>query len=483
MDFLQPKMEAAAAVSPKPNLGATLDIITGRYVIGKRGEAILMGGASPTIGVVGNPNAFKSAFIHYVALTILARISKSSGHTYDTESTLTEERIRDLAARFPELSDQDIFEMGRWMITNRSVYSGEVWFDKLKEFMQERIANRDKLQRKTPFMNRDKDFFTMMTPVVTELDSLSAWTTSAETKMADENAIGDSGANTLFIKQGLFKKRLIQEIPPLATASNSFVLMTAHLGEKIQMDPRQPPRKTLQYLQQGLKIKGVAPDFEYLTHICWIAVSAPPLMTRDKVPEYPRNSDDDLVGDTDLVCVNMMILRNKSGQSGLQTQLIYSQAEGLLPSLTEFHYIKEHERFGLEGNVQNYALALLPEVKLSRTTVRSKLERDPILRRAMNITSELCQMHNHWHHLADKMCTAKELYDDLKAAGYDWDVLFKTRGYWVMEDDEEKAKIPFLSTVDLLRMRAKYKNPDDPWGYHPYWMNDDKTVKDGYILI
>jgi hypothetical protein len=414
---------------------------------------------------------------HYIALIILARHSSAAGHAYDTEDSQEADRIRTLASFIEGMPEEDLFEMGRWFITTLGEQKGEVWFDLLKEWVEERHANRAKLAIETPFMDRDKQPFKMLPFNVVEVDSLSAWRTTAESKMTDDTKIGDSEANTLFMKQGLYKKRLIQEVPPAAVKSNSVVIMTAHVGEKIQMDPRSPPAKTLQYLRQGMKLKGVAPDFEYLMHIVWIALAAPPLLTKDKVPQYPRDSDDNVQGDTDLIMTDMIVLRNKSGPSGMHTQLIYSQAQGLLPSLTEFHYCISHDRFGLEGNLQNYAMVLLPDVKLSRTMVRRKLDTDEKLRRAVNITSELCQMHHHWHHMKDKLCTAEELYNDIKSMGYDWDLLLQTRGWWTSDKDHP---VPFLSTVDLLRMRWRKYHPDHEWGYHPYWypvkMEDLKPV-------
>jgi hypothetical protein len=145
----------------------------------------------------------------------------------------------------------------------------------------------------------------------------------------------------------------------------------------------------------------------------------------------------------------------------LPFELIFSQEEGVKVGLSEFYYIKQYDRFGIEGNDRNYHLSLCPDINLSRTTVRGKIDSSAKLRRALEITSEMCQMHNLWHNLpAGLLCTPKELYDDLKAKGYDWDQLLATRGYWVFDND--KHPIPYLSTMDLLNMRAGL--------YKPYWM-------------
>lgn len=470
MEFLQPRMDLAAAMQPMLNVGATMDIPTGKYLYGMHGEAILTGGCPSTVGVVGMPNAYKTALMRYIILTILARFFCSSGHTYDTESTDTAQRYLELSEFIEGLEDQDIIELNRWFVTNRSVMTADQWFDLLKDFLTEKIkSEKGKKLFETPFMDRDKkSFFKTMRPTLNMLDSISEFTTASDMKMQEENSLGEKGGLTIFMRQGLNKTRFMQEMPPLAVAANHFMLISAHLGKEIPMDPHAPPAKTLQYLKQGMKIKGAPPKFEYLTHLSWFANAAPPLITKDKQPEYPRDSGDNLVGDTDLVCATMIILRNKTGPSGLQTQLIFSQEEGLQPSLTEFHYIKNHERFGIGGNDRNYFLDILPDVNLSRTTVRGKLATNSVLRRAMNITSEICQMQNHWHSLTELYCPMSVLYEDLKAMGYDWDVLLKTRGWWTFREYDDKL-LPFLSSLDLLRMRAGK--------YIPYWFTAEQKAK------
>jgi hypothetical protein len=64
-------------------------------------------------------------------------------------------------------------------------------------------------------------------------------------------------------------------------------------------------------------------------------------------------------------------------------------------------------------------------------------------------------------------CTPAELYRDIIALGYDWKILFNTRPHWVFIKDENK-ELPFLSTLDLLKMRIGE--------YVPYWLNS-KYIK------
>ena len=177
---------------------------------------------------------------------------------------------------------------------------------------------------------------------------------------------------------------------------------------------------------------------------------------------------------TDLNTVKLTQLRSKSGPSGYTLEIVVSQTEGVLPTLTEFHFIKESDRFGLTGNNVHYQIALLPEVTLNRNNVRENIDKNNKLRRAINITSELLQLnifHNVRLDTEGINCTPEELYKDIKELGYDWDVLLNTRGYWVI--DQYENKIPYLNTIDLLRMRKGT--------YFPYFLNDDKTLKKEYM--
>ncbi len=232
------------------------------------------------------------------------------------------------------------------------------------------------------------------------------------------------------------------------------------------------PTKKLQYLKQGDAIKGVSTKFFYLLNNAWYAHTARVLKNQTtKLPEYPRNSEES--SETDLNIVKLTQMRSKTGISGYTIDIIVSQTEGVLPTLTEFHYIKENGRFGLDGSAINYNLVFCPDVSLSRTKVRLKIEEDADLRRGINIASELCQLHKFHPQLRNKdlLCTPKELYEDLKAMGYDWKVLLKTRGYWLIDNYTDKD-VPFLSVVDLLKMRKGL--------YVPFFLDKDKKVISKY---
>jgi hypothetical protein len=468
---LRPNFEQIPNIKFSFNIGALMDISTGKYEIGKYGESILNGGLGNITGVVGIGNNFKSTIMHYMQLSAMSKFDNSAASTYDTEINISENRLKALTSHIREFNGEDIIENGRWKVTDKTAYFGNEWFEKLKEYMNSKVANAKSITVESPFLGRDgKTLLPMLIPTFTEIDSLTKFDTESSNSMQETNELGDGGANTLYMKEGQAKKRMLSYLPKPVQQSTNYMLISAHVGKNIPMDPRAAPVKKLQFLKNNDTLKGVTDDFTFLTTNCWQCQNATPLFNDStKGPEYPRDSSDNMKGDTDLFLVTLVQLRSKTGPTGMMMQLIVSQQEGVLPSLSEFHYVKTNDRFGLGGNVQNYFLDLLPDVKLSRTTVRGKLEDNANLRRAMNITAELCQMKYLWHDLPDGlMCTPKELYDDLIKLGFDWEKhLLPTRGWWTYNND--KHPIPFLSTMDLLKMRKGL--------YYPYWMDENKNIK------
>ena len=453
-------------------IGFGFDVPTGTWVKGFHNESVLLGGLGALTGVVGRPNKFKTTLGEAMVFSAMARLFTTSETTlseYDTESNKQPSRLKHLAGMISEIfKDRPVFEEGIFSLTNKGLMPGDVWFEELKGFIEQKIEHHKEIQVKTVFPGwGGKEPVSIPMPTFGIVDSISNFSTTDVDNISKNNALGDSGANMIHARQGLAKQRLMMEAPTLAVRGSHYMLFTAHVGEKLDLNasPYAPvPQKKLQYLPQGDKIKGVTDAFLYLLHNCWHVVSSNLMVTKDKEAEYPRDSDDRFEGDTDLNEVIVQQLRGKGGQSGIRIPVVISQTDGVLPSLSEFNYIKKSERFGLGGNMQNYYVELLPDVKLSRTTVRGKLERDPLLQRAVNICSEICQIQHYQRSFNRFFKEPKQVYEILKQKGYDWDLLLRTRGWWTVDD--EKNPVPRLSTMDILRMCL---DKDDPEHYHPYW--------------
>lgn len=450
------------------NIGSLLDIPTGKYVRGQKGENILLGGLSILTGVVGRGNTFKSTITHYMMLSAANSVSSSGVmpymNTYDTEINIDQDRLRRFSQTFNNFKEFDVIDSGAWSITDKTRHLGDEWYRLLKDFLKaEKIKNKKKYTLETPMVDKDLNPIMAVFPTFGEVDSITEFETSDIEEIQNKNKLGESGGNMIHARSGLAKTRLLMELPVICNASGHYTLMTAHVGADMAMQqgPRMaPPPKKLQHMMQGDKIKGVTDKFFFLPTVLWQTLSASLLINDGtKGPEYPKLQSQPDEGSTDLNIVKLKNLRNKFGPTGFTLDIVVSQSEGVLPTLTEFHFLKKNDRFGIEGSNINYNMVLLPDVKLMRTTVRERIDSNPLLRRAIKITADLLQIKTFYPNLPLTIPTPEELYAKLGKT-YDWNVLLNTRDYWTF--NEYKNPVPFLSTMDLVEM---YNDK-----YTPYWL-------------
>ena len=456
---------AAPKVRPYLNIGCLMDIPTGRYLRGKHGESILNGGLAHVTGVGGRGNTFKSVLLHFMNERVLDRYCKTVPQLYDTECTVTYGRLEQLAQHLPNLAGLDLEDSGRVFISDSSVMSGNKWFGGVRDFADDKAKASKDWMRTTPFVDpKTGAMIRSYYPSLFEIDSLSMFLTDSVEKIYEENEVGASKMNTDSLRGAAAKSQMLMQMPNVAAQHGLHLTMSMHVGDQHQLDPNAPPKKQLAFLNQGVAFKHVPQKTMFLMNNLWYVTNTRVEAHKElKTPQYPKNPQDNLVGDKDLQAISLINLRAKSGPSGMPFEIILSQSEGILVGLTEYNYLKMNGKYGIGGNDMRYFLELLPDEQLMRTTIRGKCEENAKLRRALEITSEMCQMQNLWDDEEEVFCTPAELYADLKAKGYDWDVILgETRGYWLFEEDAAQEPLKFLSTMDLLRMRKGL--------YHPYWM-------------
>lgn len=464
---LLPNIQPGQFIKPSINVGAGFDILNGSYYRGLHGEEILSGGLSYIMGFAGKGNNFKSTIMNWMNFTAMARMPGSAGLMYDTEMNIREDRVVRVMSKIKELDGINLLDAGRLIITDKSVYSGNKYFEQFKDWMSTKKKDKKNLVP-TPFVDRDgKTNFKMWMPTFSIIDSFSEFDTDDIDAVRDKTELGEGGQNIVNMRLGLVKTNFMMEMPRVTVDGNNYMSMVAQIGKNMNIaaGPHAPPPKQLKHMSGDDALKGVTAKFTFATHDCWWCKDTSILVDNNKEPMYPRDSSDNARLDPDLMLVKLVQLRSKNGQSGINHEIIVSQAEGVLPALTEFHYLRERKLWGFEGSDRSYNLALYPSVTMTRPTVRAKLDSDARLRRALTITIEMKQMEEHWPHLDEKdiLCEPKQLYDDLKAKGYDWDLLLDTRGWWTIGEHP----VPYLSTMDLLHMRKGI--------YHPYWY--DAAVK------
>lgn len=455
----------APKLRPQLNLGCLHDIPNGKYILGKRGESILNGGMAYITGVGGRGNMGKSIYCHWQNLTVLDRYAGTQLNLYDTETSATIMRLVQLAQHMPRIGGVDLEDTQQVLLTDNTTMSGNVWFDALRKVGDARKKDSKNLLLTTPFMDiKTGKLIEAYQPFLAEIDSLSMFLTDSVEGIYDKNQIGDSGANTDSLRGAAAKSQMLMQLPTLTGQAGIYCSMTMHMGDQHNLDPYAPPQKQLSFLKGKIAFKHVPQKITFLTNNLWFVMNSLAFQNKGtKAPEYPKDSSDSMEGDTDLQLMSIVNLRAKNGPTGMPFELVMSQSEGILVGLSEFHYIKSYDRFGLGGNDRNYHLEIYPDVNLSRTTIRGKIEGDRRLQRALTILSELCQIKHLWDDHEGLMVTPKELYEGLKAKAGEtiWDQILDSRGYWVFEE-HAKDLPPFLSTMDLLRWLKGL--------YTPYWL-------------
>lgn len=474
-------LKTAPSVVPSLNIGGMLDIPTGEPVTGKMGETITNGGIPHVTGIVAEGNVGKTQLLLYMYVTILGRYMTANGLLYDTENHLKKGRQKLIAlANQPHLvyTDEEFNEIlkkdkagsldendiKRSWFTRAVEYLG----DELWDWFRPKLVNSNERQANllTPFVNFAGKQVSIYDPIVFCIDSLSMWSVASGEKMQTET-IGTSKRNMESMRSGMAKTQFLIDLQNIAPAHGVYSILTGHIGTQYQIDPFSPPSKVLASLQQGKKIKNVPEKFLFTPHNVWYMQGGGPLYnsSKDKTPQYPKHQGDTDTNSKELTTANIWSLRNKSGVSGNPFELLMSQSEGFLPALTEFHYCKSNNRFGLGGNMVNMCMVFYPDVKFSRTTIRTLLREDNKLRCAVRLTSEILQAKEYWTHLPTELfLTPEEIYSKIKELGYDWDELLQTRGHWLPDQYENEVK--FLSGMDLLYMCSGQ--------YKPYWLGDKK---------
>ena len=453
---------------PMPNTGTILDISAGNWVDGHKGQKILNGGFALFWAIAALPNMFKSTIAAFCSGAVLRAFPDSTLHVHDTETTMVIERVermtrmamgvRSAYNRVPE----NLMDAGRMFFTRSVDYDGTELMELIKGFSKERKKSEKKIDLEILHPGTG-GLYAYYNPVLEFWDSFSGLKAENAETMLTEGKVGHKDLNMLAMRVNSGKSQMVEQIPDLCASSAIYLLATAHVGQAYQLDPHKPNVKTLKFLKGEVKLKRVPENFSFQTGNCYVVTGMSTMINgtgKDAKPQYPYTPGDE-DGQNDLMEIKLTNMRGKFGISNVALPLVISQKDGLLPYMSNFEYLKaEAGRFGIVGNDRNYSLAFTPDVKMQRTDIRQKFRENE---KCVTAAYHLVNMHwmfTYWNEFdQDLVCDPTELYEEIKRMGYDWDLLLDTR-YWFMPVIAGEG-IPFISTMDLLRMRTGK--------YHPYW--------------
>lgn len=455
-----------------------IDHLTGQWTEGTDGEMILVGGFVHHTGVIAPANAGKTALALFMWTITANRYQCTTGHIYETEGTLPAKRVTDQSHRLKSGVPFDIAAYAedddpRFMMVDGTSLKLDAWADEMNKEKDERKKMRGvkKHEVTLPFQLNKVRGNKIVKPMIVFIDSATEAEPSSTQKLTEEGMDSTKG-QTSFMRDGWVKTKVYgTTMISLNTQADIFVISTGSLDSFVDMGamPGQAPKKTMGHLSNSERMKGLGTAYKKRTSNIWQFGQPKPLhkgtSSKDKVPKFPLNKDDIWLGNPDLEVVEIKNLRGKGGGSGSLFQLVRSQREGILPTETEFQFLSQwgqsHKDYGFHSPGQyQYALDIYPDVSFRYTTLRETTNNDPLFRRAMELTFGMKMefIAKQTVELFKYRCTPKELYDDIKALGYDWNILLNTRGYWLFKEEEDPS-LPFLSIYDLLRMRVGEYRP------------------------
>lgn len=456
---------------PMPNTGIVLDISAGHWVKGHKGQSILNGGFALFWSIGAMPNMFKSTIAAYCSAAVLRAFSRAVLHVHDAETTMVIERMELLVRLAMQYIDQtgkmpeSLIDTGRMFFTRSVDYDATDLFDLLKTFCKKRLKEEKK--RKLEIMHPDTGKpYEYFDPIVSFWDSFSAMKAKNAVDMLAEGDVGSKDLNMLAMRVNSGKSQMVDQIPDMTAKHSFYLLATSQVGQAYELDPKKPSVKTLKMLKGEVKLKRVPENFSFATGNCYIVTHYSPMINgsgKDAMPEFPYEPGD-ADNQNDLIQVKLTNMRGKFGISGVPLPFVISQKDGLLPEMSNFIFLRDEAgRFGIinhDANNRYYSMALTPDIKMQRTEVRQKFRQNPHCGRSALICAEMFWMFTYWTNFDQRyVCDPVELYAEIKNMGYDWNLLLSTR-YWFMPIEDGES-IPYLSTMDLLRMRVGQ--------YHPYW--------------
>lgn len=491
-------IELSPKLRPLLNIGEPYDLLTGNFAEGENGMHYINGGLNNVSGTGGRGNAGKSLVQNFMALSVLGNYPYDSSALFADQEppALSHTRIVSLSKRIDGIKPEDFLErkddegnpaMPRIARTDSTIYPGEKLLKLLEDQLHLRETDKSiikKQTRYTPFLNHDNSNIGILSPFIPIIDSLSAMPFTHIENLANDKEIGDKSNNTLEMRASKAKSDLINKFARMPAATGSYWMTTAHMGDKIEMDPHAPPQRKLAFMN-SITFKRVPENYTILLNNLQIVALPSPLVDKDKRPLYPfpkalANED------KDLVLSNVMMVRNKTGPSGYVLPLVVSQSQGVLIAPSYFHMCRTMGNdFGINvsPNKQDFSWQLMPEVTFTRKNLIELHDGNYALLRAGQITVQLLQMKIYPHlqaTCAEYMRTPTKLYNAIKELGYDWDILLgHTTSRWAFKRMDKKGKkllneletykeygdnrMP-LTALDLLKMAAGE--------FRPYWYDE-----------
>jgi len=467
------------------NTGTLIDLHLGQYMIGVDGRWYFNGGiGNYIICVEAEPNQHKSSLSDSLQMCIVSNYKTTYFFNLENEGNKDGDRIRGML-HSPLTPGPDASTDERMVLKSHKDCTIEDVDAQVTAICKEIEPNLKKMMQETPFALNDEP---IKVPLLTciNIDSFTSPNTDANEKKADNDKdITDSENNMDAMNIGRAKTRYV---PKLSRQINKYglgVTVTVQLGEKkapLGSNPSIPVAGDTPHAKGGKTAKRVGTELVKRTMATIQIMSAKSLCKRREMKtelmeslqaEYPLGA----TPPNDIMALTISTSRNKLAPSGIMLDMIISQAAGLLPDVTNFHFLRTLKGYGgfSKATGGRWVLEMYPEVTITRSNLRELSGSDYKLARALDLTARYFYLRSArgMNYLGlDWSLTISELVKRVKALGVDMNDVLETTEIWQPNFPKDKKGYALgahgrrhMTIVELVELATKGEGELE-WAIH-----------------
>ena len=439
--------ENPASLIPYINTGTLFDMATGRFKYGMNNTQILDGGISSCMGISGRAQTYKSGIAGSLIANAMLVHPEAEALIFDSENTIAgAERYSDFTPINKPIHDR----IGFYNSTTTNLTD---FYDKIKQIADAKLTNKKDYIVESPFKGVDGRPAKVWIPTFVLIDSFSRARSNKGDDQFDKNNVDDSAMNTFYLYDGGVKSRIMNDLPTRAAKAGIYVILTAHVGDKMDLDPYSPTPKQLQFMKNNDRMKNVGSNFEFLTTALLQTNKATVLQDSNKHCLYPNASSTD--GEVNQV--DTTLVRCKNNSAGVQIPYVLSQNQGILKDVTNFQLLRNCKNYGMtvKGNNQSFSPLLLPDVNLTRNNLRDTFDSNYRAARAIELTTQLCFIQQFWstYRMPEYVHTPVEKFAELLTHNEKMSVdrVLESTSVWSTSKQERER----LTILDVLAFLTK----------------------------
>ena len=435
------------AFIPYINTGTIFDMSTGKFRKGIHNSQVLDGGISSCMGICGRAQTYKSGIAGSLLANAMLVHPQADAFIFDSENTISG------AERYDDFTPINSPIHERIAFYNSTTTNLSDFYELIKEIAELKLTHAKDYLVETPFIDVTGKPHKTWIPTFVLIDSFSRARSNKGDDQFNKNNVDDSAMNTFYLYDGGVKSRLMNDLPTRAAKAGIYVIMTAHVGDKMDLDPYAPSPKQLQYMKNNDRMKNVGSNFEFLTTALLQTNKATVLQDSNKHCLYPSASSTD----SEINQVDTTLVRCKNNSAGAQIPYVLSQNQGILKDVTNFQTLRNCKNFGMtvKGNNQSFSPILLPEVNITRNNVREIVDNSYRTARAIELTTQLCFIQNFWstYRMPEYIHTPIEKFAEMLTHNEKMSIdrVLESTGVWSTSKQERER----LSILDVLEFLTK----------------------------